>query len=109
MRSARVNVSQCPGTRWSQHRSWNICGNIAVVVQMDDLADDRLPHALWSGVWEPHQFCKTRTKLGSALHRAPGEPLRDQRGHAHETSQIPAAENRQTASAYRQPGALHAL
>src|SRR5215831_17267884 len=47
-----------------QHLRWNICGNIAVVVHMDDLADDRLPHALWSGIWEPHQFCEAWTKLG---------------------------------------------
>src|SRR5712691_3867152 len=52
-----------------QQRSWNICSNIAIVVQMDDLADDRLPQALRSGVWEPHQFCEAWTKLGR-LHPA---------------------------------------
>jgi hypothetical protein len=36
---------------------------------MDDLADDRLPQALWSDVWQPHQFCEVRAKLGR-LHSA---------------------------------------
>src|SRR6266571_7973092 len=47
-----------------QHLRWNIGDDIAVVVQMDDLADDRLPQTLWSGVCKPHQFYEAWTKLG---------------------------------------------
>src|SRR5437870_4515540 len=47
-----------------QHLRLNIGGDIAVVVQMDDLANDRLPQAVWPGVCKPHQFCEAWTKLG---------------------------------------------
>ena len=33
-----------------QHLRWNVGGDIAVVIQMDDLTDDRLAQALWLGV-----------------------------------------------------------
>src|SRR5712691_11055168 len=53
-----------PWDEVGQHLRWNIGGNIAVVVQMNDRTDDCLTQALWSGVREPHQFCEVRTKLG---------------------------------------------
>ena len=68
---------RCEGQRqplpWDevgQHLRRNICRDIAIVVQMDDLADDRLPQTLWSGVREPHQFCKARTKWAGSTPRA---------------------------------------
>src|SRR5262245_7502560 len=53
-----------PWDEVGQHLRWNIGSNIAVVVQIDNLTDNRLSHTLWLGVWEPHQFCEGRTKLG---------------------------------------------
>ncbi len=91
----------------SHHRGRNIRGDIAVVVQMHHLADDRPPKALWLGIWQPHQVGEPRTKSGWLYAAC-------QVGR-HGTKEVASMKrggylrpNTPIASAYRQPAALHA-
>src|SRR6266446_7827286 len=53
-----------PWHKIGEHLGRNIRSDIAIVIEVDDLATDGLPQPLWPRVRELHDLRKARTKVG---------------------------------------------